>query len=123
ALRVLEVACCLPSPATEAELAGWFAEVDRPAVRTAIGQLLDWVLLWGSAARLHPVGTVREVLGSYPAGLGRPAAELFGRQPELSLAPLLRRLELPPASQPAAGAAVARAVLERLPALLAEGTE
>ena len=119
-LRVLEIACCLPSPSTEAELAGWFAEADRPAVRTAIGQLLDWVLLWGSADRLHPVGTVREVLGSYPAGLGRPAAELFGRQPELSLVPLLRRLELPPASQPAAGAAVARAVLDRLPDLLAE---
>jgi hypothetical protein len=122
-LRVLEVACCLPSPTSEAELAGWFAEADRPAVRAAIGQLQNWVLLWGPTHRLHPVGTVREVLGGYPAGLGRPAAELFGRQSELSLAPLLRRLELPPASQPAAGAAVARAVLERLPVLLAELAE
>jgi len=122
-LRVLEVVCCLPSPVAEAELAGWFAEADRPALTAAIARLQDWALLWGPADRLHPVGTVREVLGPYPAGLGRTAAELFGQQPELTLLPLLGRLGLPLVNQPAAGASVTAAVLERLPALLAELTE
>ncbi|MFL6161281.1 MAG: helicase-associated domain-containing protein [Jatrophihabitantaceae bacterium] len=122
-LRVLEVACGHPGFSSATELADWFAEQDRPAVATAIERLRDWALLWGPAHRLHPVGTVREVLGPYPAGLGRTAAELFGRQPELALVALLRRLELPPASQPAAGAAVAEAVLARLPVLLADCAE
>jgi Helicase conserved C-terminal domain len=122
-LRVLEVVCCLSTPVSEAELAGWFAEADRSAVTAAIGRLQDWTLVWGPAHRLHPVGTVREVLGPYPAGLGRSAAELFGLQPELALLPLLRRLELPPANQPAAGAAIAADVAKRLPSLLAECTE
>ncbi|HEU5271339.1 MAG TPA: helicase-associated domain-containing protein [Jatrophihabitans sp.] len=117
-LRVLEVACCLPSPTTEAELAGWFTEADRPAVAAAADRLRDWALLWGPPERLQPVGAVAEVLGRYPAELGRPAEELFGQLPEHALQPLLARFELPPASQPAAGRAVAEAVVRRLPELL-----
>lgn len=122
-LRVLEVTCCLTEPTSEDELAGWFAEADRSAVRAAVVRLQDWGLLWGSAQRLHPVGTAREVIGDYPAGLGRPAAELFGRLPEHALVPLLRRFELVPASQQAAGIAVAAALVDRLPELLAGCTD
>jgi hypothetical protein len=122
-LRVLEVACCLPNPTTEAELAGWFVEPDRPAVTAAIDRLRAWSLLWGPPKRLHHLGTVAEVLGRYPAELGRPAAELFGQLPDHALLPLLRRFELPPASQPAAGQAVAVVMLDRLPDLLADITE
>jgi len=117
-LRTLEVLCCLPGQAGVAEVAAWFAEPDRPAVRAAADRLRDWALAWGPDEHLHPVGAVREVLGPYPAGLGRPAAELFGQVPELAAADLLRRLGLPPAGQPAAGAAIAAAVLGRLPELI-----
>jgi Helicase conserved C-terminal domain len=122
-LRVLEVACCLPAPVAEAEVAGWFVEPDRPAVAVAIGRLLDWALLWGSPDRLQPVAAVVEVLGRYPAELGRSAEQLFSQLPEHALLPLLRRFELPPASQPAAGRAVAEALRRQLPELLAEASQ
>jgi hypothetical protein len=122
-LRVLEVACCLLAPVTEEQLADWFAGPDRPAVAAAVGRLLDWALLWGAPERLQPVGAVAEVLGRYPAELGRPADELFGQLPEHAVQPLLSRFALPPASQPAAGRAIAEAVRHRLPELLAESSE
>jgi len=119
-LRTLEVLCLLPTPAATEELAGWFAETDRGAVTEAVSRLRDWGLIWGTDEQLHPVGAVREVIGPYPAGLGRPLAQLYGLVGDLSMAGLLRRLELPPASQPTAGATAAAAVLDRLPALLAD---
>jgi hypothetical protein len=77
----------------EADLAAGLAEL------TALG------LLWGSPPRLVPM--VRESLGNYPAGLGRPAATLFRLVPDVQLAPVLRALGLAPAAQPRAGAAAA----------------
>ncbi len=64
-------------------------------------------LIWGDADRVHLVPTVRESVGPYPAGLGRPAATLFALVPDLQLVPVLRHLGLPPTGQPRAGAAVA----------------
>ncbi len=118
-LRTLEVVTCLPAPAPLVDVQAWFAEADRPAVERAVHRLHEWTLLWGELSGLHPVGAVREVLGSYPAGLGRTAAELFGAINDLTLAPLLRRLELPPATQPQSGGSAASTVLARLPDLLA----
>jgi hypothetical protein len=119
-LRTLEVVASLPSPTTRAEVAGWFAPQDEAAVAAALERLSDWALIWGPPDRLHPVGAVREVLGPYPAGLGRSIADLYSTVNDLAMAQLLRRLGLPPASQPVSGQSAATAVTQRLPELLAE---
>jgi hypothetical protein len=72
----------------------------------ALDDLRAVALIWGPDSRLHLVPGVRDALGSYPAGLGRPADELIRSVPDISLAPVLRFAELPPATQPAAGGAV-----------------
>lgn len=72
----------------------------------ALGRLRELVLVWGGQ-RLHLVSGVREALGPYPGGLGRPAATLLRAVPDVQLAPVLRSLGLPPAGQPRAGLAVA----------------
>jgi hypothetical protein len=84
--------------------------------------LFDRALIWGDAGRVHLVPTVRESVGPYPAGLGRPAAVLFGVVPDTPLVPVLRHLGLPPAPQPRAGAAVADVLADpqRVAALIAE---
>ncbi|HEX2902479.1 MAG TPA: helicase-associated domain-containing protein [Jatrophihabitans sp.] len=120
-LRVLEVIALLPSPVRRSELDGWFA--DRDATGRAVSNLRDWALIWGADHALHPVGAVREVLGPFPAGLGRTLADLYRAVNDLTLAPLLRRFGLPPAGQPAAGAAVADYIGSNLASLLAESTE
>ena len=101
------------------------AGVDPATVRAAVGRLRDRLLVYGADEQLQVAAAVDEVLGPYPAGLGRPAAELARRYPpsaapdiggdaELTTALVedparLRRtlLSAPPA---------ARAVLERLAA-------
>lgn len=82
-------------------------------VGPAVDQLLELALVWGEPDALHVVGTVPQVV-LYPAGLGRPAAEL-GADAEKLLArlagvggaerELLQRL----AVGPPVGAAQARA--------------
>jgi hypothetical protein len=79
-----------------------------PRVRAAVRQLHVLLLVYGSDDALRVVATVDEVLGPYPAGLGRPAGELAPGTADLVADPArLRRtlLTAPPA---------ARAVLERL---------
>jgi hypothetical protein len=83
---------------------------DAATVRAAVAQLRGYLLVYGRDDALRVVATVDEVLGPYPAGLGRPAAELSGGAGELVADPArLRRtlLSAPPA---------ARAVLDRLAA-------
>ena len=127
-LRTLEVIALssAPEPAELAELSRrWFARPTRAAVAAArYDRLRDWVLVWGAGRGLHPVGAVREVLGPYPAGLGRGIADLYSAVNDLALAPLLRRLG-PAAGEPAAlrAARPPRAVLARLPELIAESSE
>ena len=41
---------------------------------------------------MHLAPTVREAIGPYPAGLGRPAAHLFAGVPDVRLAPVLQSL-------------------------------
>ncbi|MGI8666792.1 MAG: helicase-associated domain-containing protein [Jatrophihabitans sp.] len=122
-LRVLEVVASINGPAPLSQVQAWFADTDAAAVRQACLRLQDWTLLWGTDEGLHPVGAVREVLGAYPAGLGRPARELFTAVNDLALAPVLRALGLAPASQPNSGGAVATAVRDRLPELISQCTE
>jgi hypothetical protein len=119
-LRVLEVLTLLGPDSSLSAARSWFDEADATAVAEAVRRLQEWVLVWGDEARLHPVGAVREVLGPYPAGLGRSAADLFGAVNDIALAPLLRRFELPPAIQPRSGESVAAELTRRVTDLLAD---
>lgn len=118
-LRALEVLICLGDDASTERAASWFAAEDGPAVTAAVGRLRDWLLIWGREEQLNPVGAVREVVGAYPAGLGRSIYDLFSAINDITLAPLLRRLGLPPATQPRSGNSASAAILDRLPDLLA----
>lgn len=119
-LRTLEVLVCAGPDASLAAVRAWFRPEHAAEVAAALDRLAQWALIWGDADRLHPVGTVREVLGPYPAGLGRRAADLFATVNDIALAPLLRRLGLPPATQPRSGSSAAAAIEAQFPQLLAE---
>lgn len=83
---------------------------DPATARAAVHQLRGYLLGYGPVDELRVAPAVDELLGPYPAGLGRPAAELDPEVAELAADPArLRRtlLSAPPA---------ARAVLERLAA-------
>src|SRR5262245_3442304 len=83
---------------------------DPATVRRAVDRLRARVLASGPADSVHVIPTVDEVSSPYPAGLGRPAAELDPEVAALCADPArLRRalLAAPPA---------ARAVLDRLAA-------
>jgi hypothetical protein len=77
-----------------------------------LDELLELGLVWGDAEGVHLSPTVRESVGPYPAGLGRPAATLFALVPDVALISVLRHLGLPPAAQPRAGAAVAEVLAD-----------
>jgi hypothetical protein len=80
------------------------------SVRRAVDRLRALFVLYGPETALHVVASADEVCSPYPAGLGRPAAELDGRTAELCADPArLRRTLLTAPPQ-------ARAVLDRLAA-------
>jgi hypothetical protein len=86
------------------------AGADAVPVRATVRELRSYLLAFGRDDALQVVAAVDDVLGPYPAGLGRPAAELDPGAAELAADPArLRRtlLSAPPA---------ARAVLDRLAA-------
>jgi hypothetical protein len=119
-LRTLEVLVCVGPDASLAAVQAWYRPELAADAAAAVDRLAQWALIWGDAGRLHPVGTVREVLGPYPAGLGRRAADLYAAVNDIALAPLLRRLGLPPATQPRSGSSVAAAIEAEFPQVLAE---
>jgi Helicase conserved C-terminal domain len=81
---------------------------DEASVRAAIDRLRGLVLVYGYDTALHVVSSVDEVCSPYPAGLGRPAAELDEAAADLVRdAAGLRRMLLAAPPQ-------ARAVLDRL---------
>jgi hypothetical protein len=90
------------------------------AVAAAVRRLQALALLWGEDP-VHVTATAREVLAPYPAGLGRPAAALFGAASSAQLRPVLAALGLPDHRQPEAGAEIAAVFADpaRLAALLA----
>jgi hypothetical protein len=122
-LRVAEVVAILGAGTSSTAVQAWFNEAHRPTVSVALARLRDWLLVWGEDDDLHPVGTVREVIGPYPAGLGRSAEDLFGAVNDIALIALLRRLGLPPTTQPTSGNAAAAEVLRRLDDLIAGSDE
>jgi len=86
------------------------ADVDGSVVRAAVQRLRDLAIVYGGEDALFVVTAVDEVSSPYPAGLGRPAAQLDSAAGELAADPALLRRELL-----AAGPA-GRAVLDRLAA-------
>jgi len=98
--------------------------VDDPPA-DALDDLLDRALIWGDSGRVVLVPTVRDAVGSYPTGLGRPAATLFAGVPDVQLVAVLKHLGLPPTAQPRAGQAIAAVLADpdRLAALVAEADD
>jgi len=86
------------------------AKGETSAVREALGRLRELLLVPGPDDALHVVGGVDEVSSPYPAGLGRPAAELDAAASALCADPARLRRALLAAPPPA------RAVLDRLAA-------
>jgi hypothetical protein len=116
-LRVLEALALAAAP--DASTSTWAAaellgELPAAELGRGVAELLTLGLAWGAADELHLVATVREALGSYPAGLGRPAADLLRRVSDVQLAPVLRTLGLAPATQPRAAAAIAEQLADPL---------
>jgi hypothetical protein len=125
ALRILDAVVLATGPDGAAEqdrLAALTRGLDPDDVARALDQLAGLALAWFSGPDAHPVAAVAEVIGPYPAGLGRSAGELLRSVSDVTLAAMLQTLGLPPATQPASGAAV-REVLtdpDRLARLLAD---
>jgi hypothetical protein len=97
---------------------GSAADLDRAAellgtvvtttdLRRGLAELFELGLVWGDADAPHLAPSAVEAVGTYPGGLGRPAQVLLRHVSDLQLAPVLRALDLPPAAQPRAGAAIA----------------
>ncbi|MGI5211643.1 helicase-associated domain-containing protein [Plantactinospora sp. CA-290183] len=84
--------------------------VDRAAARTAVDRLRALFLLYGPESALRVVPGVDEVCSPYPAGLGRPAADLDPETAALVADPARLRRTLLAAPPPA------RAILDRLAA-------
>jgi len=81
---------------------------DAARVRTALHELHRLFVLYGPDEDLRIAGAVDEVLSAYPAGLGRPAAQLDPAAAALAADPARLRRTL------MAAPPTARAVLERL---------
>jgi hypothetical protein len=91
-------------------------------ISTALDDLSELALIWGQTDELHLVPTVLDAIGPYPASLGRPATTLLRSTSDIVLAPILRSLGLPAASQPRSGASLAHVLSSPVDvnALLAE---
>jgi len=93
----------------------------EPAFHRGVDRLRELALVWGGDEALHLAGGVREVVGSFPAGLGREAMELLLPATSATLAPLLESLGLPAERQPGAARRIAELLgdPDRLAELLA----
>ena len=57
-------------------------------VAAGVERLRDLALVWGEDEAIHVVGAVRDVVGSHPAGLGRPLAGCFARHSDRQVQPV-----------------------------------
>jgi hypothetical protein len=89
------------------------------AVREVVDRLRAMALAFGPDDALRLVGSVREAVSTYPGGLGRPVGQLVGAYSDRQVAPLLEALDLRPARQPEATAALTEWYDGRLAELLA----
>jgi hypothetical protein len=99
-LQVLETVCSVPEPAGVADVAALLPEVPRAQVEAALGALRRLALVWGDDAGLTVVAGVRDVIGTYPAGLGPSLQVLLASMSPSRLQSLLLDLELPPTPDP-----------------------
>jgi len=112
-LEALVVAGGGESPLPVAAALALLPGLDASDVEHAVDGLRTLGLVWGGPDVVHLVATVRDAVGAYPAGLGRPAAVLLRHVSDVQLAPVLRALGQTPATQPRAGAAVAEVLADR----------
>ncbi|CAN5361942.1 helicase-associated domain-containing protein [soil metagenome] len=109
-LQVLDGLLISPGTTSYAELRRLLGpEVPEPPARAALDLLRDRALIWGVDEELHVVGSVRHVSGAYPAGLGRPVADLLDRVSRYQLDVVLGWLGLAPARPTEARGAIAAA--------------
>ncbi len=116
-LRVLEAIALQSTPGSVSVAAELIGARDAE-VNTAVDRLGEWGLVWRDGDRLHLVGSAREALGPYLAGLGQNAAELWSTVPMASVRATLTALGLDAIRQPEAGQLIGEAVAD--PARLAE---
>lgn len=118
ALDAIVLTCRDGAPTSASAVADYLPGVDLAG---PLDDLRAVGLIWGDDDRLHPVAHVPDTLGPYPAGLGRPALQLLSAVSDLTLAPVLRTLGLPPAVQPRSAESIAGVLThpERLATLIA----
>jgi len=113
-LEILDALRLLPQlgePVNEAALLRLVADAaSADAVRAALERLRSLAVVHGEESNLIVLPTVDEVCSAYPAGLGRPAAELDPQAGELAGDPARLRRTVLTAPAPA------RAILDRLAA-------
>ena len=121
-LRVLEALVLAEGSGEPVSAAAAAALLPGVDVRPAVDELRLLGVVWGDDEHLHFVAHVVDAVGRYPAGLGRPAAHLLHAVSDVTLAPVLRTLGLPPAVQPRSGDAVLEVLHDpdRLRALIDE---
>lgn len=76
-LRVLDALRLVPPPGAPESLAEIIGAADAGPIRRALDTLMELALVWRDDDGPRPLAAVAEALGGYPAGLGRPAAELL----------------------------------------------
>ena len=114
-LRLLEALALTGSgsgPFRLADAGALFGELAEQDLARAFGELTTLGLVWGDPAAVHFVAGVREAVGPYPAGLGRPVAVLVRLTPDAQLAALQRSLWLAAAGRPDGGQAVSALLTE-----------
>ncbi len=99
-LQVLEAICSVPEPAGYPEVRSLLAGATDDQVDHAIATLRTLALVWGDPDVLNVVVGVRDVIGSYPAGLGPSLQVLLASSSPSRLQALLADLDLPPTHDP-----------------------
>jgi hypothetical protein len=94
-LRTLEALTLAAAPRTPEGIAALLGHRgDDPAVLDALERITALGLAWHDGAGLRRLASVVEVLGAYPGGIGRPAADLLRAVPDSALRSILRAVGL-----------------------------
>lgn len=97
-----------------ARAAALLTDAPSEPVEHALDELRALALVWGEPDELRVAPAVRESLGAYPGGLGRPALQLLRQVSDVHLVPVQRSLGLPQQAQPRAGVAIAEILGDRM---------
>lgn len=116
-LKVLDALVLVEADHTPVPLTtvlGWLGPaVPEAAARAALARLTALAICWGSEEAISLVGSAREVVGGFPAGLGASNPDLLGRnvaamineldEPSLRILQALERASTPVGATAAAG--------------------